>query len=89
MWVLLKLIALAQYSFLILGQGWSLTRSNACVYSCTNVYPLITKILQYLGQGQETSPLNLTTLLGIIIIKQTALLFCAVITLFTLSSLSV
>ena len=85
MWVLLTLLALAQHSFLILRQGWSLTRSNARVCSCTNVYPVITKVLQYSGQGQETSPLTLTTLLGIIIIKQT----CAVITLFTLSSQSV
>ena len=74
MWVLLTFLAFAQHSFLNLGQGWSLTRSNVYVCSCTNIYPVITKILQYSDLGQETSPLTLTTLLGIIIIKQTALL---------------
>ena len=35
----------SQHPFLILVQGWSLTLSSARVCNCTNLYPIITKLI--------------------------------------------
>jgi len=38
-----NIVRFAQHSYRILGQEWSVTRSNAFVCSYTNVYSVITK----------------------------------------------
>ena len=73
-WVLLKLQKCAQLISRVVDQGQSLNRSNAYVGSFANVYSMITKLILVTFKSQKTPPSTLTTGIGIIIIKQSALL---------------